>query len=171
MDLKAWIRDVPDFPKAGILFKDITTLLKDRTAFTYAVDQLLEPHIGRSIQKVVGVESRGFIFAPILAYRLGAGFVPARKPGKLPARAERRTYALEYGSDGLEIHADAIEPGEQVLVVDDLLATGGTARAAVELVEQLGGKVAGCSFLIELAFLDGRRKLNGYTVHSLLQYS
>jgi adenine phosphoribosyltransferase len=170
MDLKEWIRDVPDFPRAGVLFKDITTLLKDKSAFSYAIDQLLEPHIGQPIDKVVGVESRGFIFGPVLAYRLGAGFVPARKPGKLPARAERRSYALEYGSDSLEVHADAIERGERVLVVDDLLATGGTARAAVELVEGLGGTVTGCSFLIELKFLEGRRRLNGYSVHSLLQY-
>ena len=170
MDLRAWIRDVPDFPRAGILFKDLTTLLKDQSAFSYARDRMLDPHQGQPVDKVVGVESRGFIFAPILAYRLGAGFVPARKPGKLPARAERRSYALEYGSDSLEVHADAIERGERVLVVDDLLATGGTARATVELVEGLGGIVTGCSFLIELGFLEGRKKLNGYAVHSLLQY-
>jgi adenine phosphoribosyltransferase len=170
MDLKALIRDVPDFPRAGILFKDITTLLKDKRAFAYAMDRLAEPFAADRIDKVVGVESRGFIFGPVLAYRLGAGFVPVRKPGKLPARTERRSYELEYGTDSLEIHADAIEAGERVIVVDDLLATGGTARATLDLVEGLGGKVVGCSFLVELGVLAGRKRLDGYAVHSLLTY-
>jgi len=169
-DLKPLIRDVPDFPKPGIIFRDITTLLKRPEALRYVVDALAEPHKGAGIEQVLGIESRGFILGPPLALLLGAGFVPVRKPGKLPARTISESYTLEYGTDSLEMHRDALEQGQTVLIVDDLLATGGTARAAVNLARRSGAKVAGLSFLIELAFLDGRAKLDGLDVYSLVRY-
>ena len=168
--LKAKIRHVPDFPKPGILFYDITTLLNDAQGFRDAIDAMAAPYMGEDIDTVVGIESRGFILGAAVAMTLGAGFVPIRKPGKLPAQTIRETYALEYGTDSLEIHSDAVHAGSRVLVHDDLLATGGTARATCELVEGLGGNVVGCAFLIELAFLDGRARLGERTVHSLLSY-
>jgi adenine phosphoribosyltransferase len=168
--LKKLIREVPDFPKSGILFYDITTLLKDKHGFSGVIDGLKKQYEGVGVDIVLGIEARGFIFAPALAYALGAGFVPVRKPKKLPAEIARVTYDLEYGSDTLEIHKDAITPGCRVLIVDDLLATGGTARATTRLVESLGGTVAGVAFVVELTFLGGRDKLNGYEVFSLLQY-
>lgn len=168
--LKAKIRQVPDFPKPGILFYDITTLLRDRDGFRLAVEALAAPYRGRGIDLVVAIESRGFILGGAVADRLDAGLVPIRKPGKLPARTTRATYELEYGTDSLEIHEDAIEAGQRVLVLDDVLATGGTARAAVDLVRRLGGQVEGVAFLIELTFLGGRRKLAGENVFSVLQY-
>ena len=169
--LRAKIRQVPDFPKPGILFYDITTLLRDRHAFRLAVEVLSAPYRGRGIDLVVAIESRGFILGGAVADRLDAGLVPIRKPGKLPARTTRATYELEYGTDSLEIHEDAIEAGQRVLVLDDVLATGGTARAAVDLVRRLGGQVEGVAFLIELTFLDGRQKLAGENVFSGLQYA
>jgi adenine phosphoribosyltransferase len=168
--LKTHIRNVPDFPKPGILFYDVTTLLKDPQGFKLAIDSLSEPYRDKGISLVVGIESRGFILGAAVADRIGAGFVPVRKLGKLPAETIRASYALEYGTDSLEMHRDAIEPGQQVLVVDDLLATGGTARATVDLVRQLGGDVVGVAFLIELADLDGRAKLAGEHVRAVLQY-
>ena len=168
--LKAKIRHVPDFPKAGILFYDVTTLLRDGEAFRLAVDALADPAQESAIDLVVGVESRGFIFGAAVADRLGCGFVPVRKVGKLPAATHRATYALEYGTDSLEMHRDAVEPGQRVLIVDDLLATGGTAGATVDLVKQSGGIVIGVSVLIELAFLNGRARLAGETVTSALVY-
>jgi adenine phosphoribosyltransferase len=170
MDLKQRIRHVPDFPKAGILFYDITTLLRDSEGFTTTVDRLSTPYMGKGIDVVVGIESRGFILGAAVAQRLGVGFVPIRKPGKLPAKAVKETYDLEYGKDALEIHEDAVERGQRVLIVDDVLATGGTAAAAAKLVKQLGGELHGLAFLIELQFLSGRSKLNGDEVFSLLQY-
>jgi adenine phosphoribosyltransferase len=170
MDLEKIIRDVPDFPKPGILFKDITTLLQDGDAFRQAVNRMLKEYLDAKIDKVLAIEARGFIFGGVMAYKLGCGFVPARKPGKLPFRCVREEYTLEYGSNSLEIHEDSIRPGEKVLVIDDLLATGGTALAAARLVEKLGGEVAGIEFLIELAFLNGREKLSRYKVHSLITY-
>ena len=169
-DLKKIIREVPDFPKPGILFYDITTLLKDPVGLHRAVDALADHYVGRKIDRVIGIEARGFIFAPMVAYRLNAGFVPVRKPHKLPAAVARAKYKLEYGEDALEIHRDAITAGQEVLVVDDLLATGGTARAVAGLVESLGGHVAGLGFLIELEFLKGRDKLAHYDLHSVLKY-
>ena len=169
-NFKQLIRNVPDFPKKGILFYDITTLLKDAAALREVLDLLASRYEKQQIDLVLGVESRGFIFAPTLAYRLGAGFVPVRKPGKLPAETLKVTYDLEYGKDTLEVHKDAIQKGQRVLVVDDLLATGGTGAAAIQLIEQLGGKVAGLAFLVELEFLNGRKRLNGYDVYSLLRY-
>ncbi len=169
-DLKRWIREVPDFPQKGILFYDITTLLKEPAGLHWAVDLLANHYVGQLIHRVVGIEARGFIFAPMVAYRLNAGFVPVRKPNKLPAEKARAEYTLEYGRDTLEMHKDAIEPGQNVLVIDDLLATGGTAAAVASLVESLGGKVAGLGFLIELVFLNGRQKLAQYDLHSVLQY-
>ncbi len=169
-DLKRLIREVPDFPKPGILFYDITTLLKDPIGLHRAVDALADHYVGRKIDRVIGIEARGFIFAPMVAYRLNSGFVPVRKPRKLPAAVARASYNLEYGEDALEIHRDAITAGQEVLVVDDLLATGGTARAVAGMVESLGGKVAGLGFLIELEFLKGRDKLAGYDLHSVLKY-
>ncbi|MCS7013841.1 MAG: adenine phosphoribosyltransferase [Chloroherpetonaceae bacterium] len=163
------IRTVPDFPKQGIMFKDITTVLKEKKLFGETVDVLAELYAGRRIDKVVSIESRGFIFGAALAYKLGAGFVPVRKPNKLPAEKIREEYVLEYGTDALEIHTDAIRKGERVLLHDDLLATGGTAGAACRLVEKVGGKVAGLCFLIELGFLNGRSKLGGYDVVSLVK--
>jgi adenine phosphoribosyltransferase len=170
LHLKTLIREVPDFPKAGILFYDITTLLKDKDGFKGVIDGLKNQYVGVGVDVVLGIEARGFIFAPALAYALGAGFVPVRKPKKLPSAIASVTYDLEYGSDTLEIHKDAIPPGCRVLIVDDLLATGGTARAATKLVEGLGGTVVGAAFVVELTFLGGRDKLNGYEVFSLLQY-
>ena len=168
--LKEMIRAVPDFPKPGILFYDITTLLKDKAGFAQLIDAFAQYYIDKKVDLVLGIEARGFIFGPALAYRLNAGFVPVRKPKKLPAEIASISYDLEYGSDTLEVHKDAIFEGCRVLIVDDLLATGGTARAVTQLVEGLGGKVAGLGFVVELTFLNGRGKLNGYDVFSLLQY-
>lgn len=168
--LKRAIRDVPDFPKKGIVFKDITTLLKDPALFRRAIDLLAVVCGDRPVDKVVAIESRGFILGGVLASRLGAGFVPVRKPGKLPARTLRASYELEYGTDSLEIHEDAVARGERVLIVDDVIATGGTARAVGELVDRLGGKVTACAFLVELTFLNGREKLAGREVLSLIRY-
>ncbi len=168
--LKKLIREVPDWPKKGILFYDITTLLKDAQGFHSLIDALAGHYADRKVDVVLGVEARGFIFAPALAYRLGAGFVPVRKPGKLPAATVKVTYALEYGTDALEIHKDAIQPGQKVLIIDDLLATGGTAAACVKLVGELGGTVAGVGFAVELTFLNGRAKLPGQDVFALLKY-
>jgi adenine phosphoribosyltransferase len=168
--LKARIRDVPDFPSLGIVFRDLTPLLGDAEAFRLTVDALAEPFKGRKIDKVVGIEARGFILAAPVAYGLGAGFVPVRKPGKLPWRTEAQEYALEYGFDGLEVHADAVLAGDDVLIVDDVIATGGTAQAAVQLVERLGGTIAGLAFAVELTFLAGREKLEGYEIVSLVTY-
>ncbi len=170
MDLRTYIRDVPDFPKKGIVFKDITPLLGDKDALHYALNALADRFKDRGIDKVVGIESRGYIFAPAIALGLGAGFVPVRKPGKLPWRTAVEEYELEYGKDRLEIHVDAIRPGEKVLIVDDLLATGGTASAAHRLVKRLQGIVLGSGFLVELAFLEGRARLPGMDVVSLIQY-
>ena len=164
------IRSIPDFPKKGIVFRDITTLLKDPLAFNQAIDILTEHYRSKEIAKVVSVESRGFILGAPLAYTLGAGFVPVRKPKKLPAETIRQRYQLEYGTDALEIHKDAIAPGELVLIVDDLLATGGTILAAARLVEQLGGKIVSLAFLIELSFLNARARLGGYDLFSIIKY-
>jgi adenine phosphoribosyltransferase len=169
-ELKTMIREVPDFPKKGILFYDITTLLKDKTGLKKVIDALTEQLRPLQPDCVLGIEARGFIFAPALAYNLGAGFVPVRKPKKLPAETERISYELEYGMDTLEMHKDAIKSGMRVVIADDLLATGGTALASVRLVEKLGGKVAAVSFVIELEFLNGRDRLAGYDVVSLLKY-
>ena len=171
MELEAFIRDVPDFPKKGIIFKDITPLLADAAALRAAADQLAAPYAGHGVELVVGIESRGFIFAPLVAERLGAGFVPVRKPGKLPAETIAQTYELEYGTDTIEIHADALRPGQKVLMLDDLLATGGTMAAACELVERLGGQIVGVVFLVELCFLSGRDRLGRYDVHTLIKVS
>ena len=168
--LKALVRTVPDFPKPGILFYDITTLLKDKAGFAQLIDALAAHYIGKEIDLVLGIEARGFIFGPVLAYRLNAGFVPVRKPKKLPAKTARVSYDLEYGTDALEIHLDAIEPGQRVIIVDDLLATGGTMQATVQLVRQLGGEIAGLGFAVELDFLKGREKFPDYDVFSLLHY-
>jgi adenine phosphoribosyltransferase len=170
MNLKSLIREVPDFPKAGINFYDITTLLQNPAGLRAVIDDLGAAYQGKGIEIVVGIEARGFIFAPAVAYALNAGFVPVRKPKKLPAPTERVEYALEYGTDVLEIHKDAIAPGQQVLIVDDVLATGGTAKAVAHLVEKLGGNLVGLSFVIELDFLKGRDKLPGHKVNSLLHY-
>jgi len=170
MDLRTYIRDVPDFPKKGIVFKDITPLLNDKDALHYALTTLAERFRGRGITKVVGIESRGYIFAPAIALGLEAGFVPVRKPGKLPWKTVAEEYELEYGRDRLEIHVDAVRPDEKVLIVDDLLATGGTASAAHRLVQRLKGVVVGCGFLVELTFLKGRGRLPGADVVSLIQY-
>ena len=168
--LKTRIRHVPDFPKAGILFYDVTTLLRDPDGFRIALDALTSPFAGAGIDLVVGIESRGFILGSAVADRLGTGFVPVRKLGKLPAETVRASYSLEYGTDSLEMHRDAITPGQRVLIVDDLLATGGTASAAVQLVKQLGGIVQGVAVLIELVGLDGRSKLEGEQVYAVLSY-
>jgi adenine phosphoribosyltransferase len=168
--LKEKIRGVPDFPKAGILFYDITTLLQDAAGFHEAIDSLALPFDHQRIDIVVGIESRGFIFGAAVADRIGAGFTPVRKPGKLPSKTLRETYALEYGTDSLEMHADAIHDGQRVLIVDDLLATGGTARATTDLVRRLGGQVHALAFLIELVALNGRQRLAGETVHTVLKY-
>jgi adenine phosphoribosyltransferase len=168
--LKAKIRHVPDFPKKGILFYDITTLLNDPAGFRDTIDAMAAPYMGEDIDHVVGIESRGFILGGAIANTLGSGFVPIRKPGKLPSSCVREDYQLEYGTDSLEIHSDAFTAGQRILIVDDVLATGGTARAAAGLVDKLGGKVIGISFLIELNFLQGREKLTGQPVYSVLQY-
>jgi adenine phosphoribosyltransferase len=168
--LKAKIRHVPDFPKPGILFYDITTLLCDPQGFRDTIDALAAPYMGEDIDQVVGIESRGFILGAAVAATLGCGFVPIRKPGKLPAATHRESYNLEYGSDALEIHQDACGNNQRILIVDDVLATGGTARAAIDLVKKAGGKVIGAAFLIELDFLKGRDKLAGEPVYSVLQY-
>jgi adenine phosphoribosyltransferase len=168
--LKSLIREVPDFPKKGILFYDITTLLKDKLGFAALIDQLSEHYIGKNIDLILGMEARGFIFGPALAYRLNAGFVPVRKPGKLPAPTASATYDLEYGSNTLEVHKDAIQKGQRVIIVDDLLATGGTATATIHLAKSLGADIAGLAFVVELDFLKGREKLAGYDVLSLLHY-
>jgi adenine phosphoribosyltransferase len=169
-ELKKLIREIPDYPKPGILFYDLTTLLKDPRGFHLLVDQLCEHYEGRQVDVVAGIEARGFIFAPALAYRLGAGFVPVRKPKKLPWKTAGVTYQLEYGTDTLEIHEDGIAPGQHALICDDLLATGGTASAALELVRKLGGKVVGAAFAVELSFLGGRQKLEGVDTFSLIKY-
>ena len=168
--LAGFIRSIPDFPKQGVVFRDITTLLKDKTAFQKSLDNFYERYRKFHIDKVVSVESRGFIFGSSLAYRLNAGFVPVRKPNKLPSKTIRREYKLEYGTDILEIHTDAISKGDKVLIVDDLLATGGTIVAACELVKELKGEIIGVAFLIELAFLKGREKLKGFDVYSIIKY-
>ena len=170
IDLKQMIRSVPDFPKPGINFFDITTLLKEPTGLRATIDALSAPYADARIETVVGIESRGFILGSAVAQQLGAGFVPVRKPGKLPAKAIKEVYELEYGKDAIEIHADAIEKGQRVLIVDDVLATGGTAAATMRLVKQLGGELHGLAFLIELTFLDGKKKLPGENVYSVLQY-
>src|SRR5881296_2200555 len=169
-ELKAKIRDIRDFPTAGILFKDITTLLKDGPAFRYVIDAIASRYQKERVELVVGIESRGFIFGGALAHQLKAGFVPVRKLGKLPGKTIEIEYELEYGRDALAVHEDAIRPGQRVLAVDDLLATGGTMAATLRLVEQVGGQVVGVAFMIELAFLHGRDKLKGYPVHSLIVY-
>ena len=169
-DFKSLIRHVPDFPKKGILFYDITTLLKEKGVLKKVTERLVDLYRGQAIDLVVGIESRGFIFAPTVACELGAGFVPVRKPGKLPAEAIVETYDLEYGQDSLEVHRDAIREGQRVLLVDDLLATGGTAAATVRLVRRLGGQLVGAAFLVELEFLNGRSRLPDVEVRSLLQY-
>jgi len=168
--LKKLIREVPDFPTEGILFYDITTLLKDKVGFATLIDALSEQYLGKDIDLVLGMEARGFIFGPALAYRLNAGFVPVRKPGKLPAATAKYDYALEYGTNTLEIHRDAIQKGQRVLIVDDLLATGGTAEATAKLAESLGGEIVGLGFVVELDFLNPREKLKNYDVFSLLHY-
>lgn len=168
--LKKLVRTVPDFPKPGILFYDITTLLKDKTGFAQLIDALAAHYLEQKIDLILGIEARGFIFGPALAYRLNAGFVPVRKPRKLPAPVARVTYDLEYGSDTLEIHQDAIQPGQTVVLVDDLLATGGTMEATVKLVKELGGNIAGLGFAVELDFLKGRARFPDYDVFSLLHY-
>ena len=170
MDLKQHIRHVPDFPKPGILFYDITTLLKNAEGLKTTIERLAAPYAGAKIEAVIGIESRGFILGAAVAERLGAGFIPVRKPGKLPSKSIRETYALEYGTDALEMHVDAIGRGERVLIVDDVLATGGTAAAAVQLVKKVGGELHGLAFLIELTGLQGRSKLPGERVFSVLQY-
>ncbi|MEY2437868.1 MAG: adenine phosphoribosyltransferase [Acidimicrobiaceae bacterium] len=169
-ELKGRIRDIPDFPRPGVVFKDITPLLADARSFRASIDGLVEAHAAAGVDLVLGIEARGFVFAAPVADRLGAGFVPVRKAGKLPWELEREEYELEYGTDLLEIHRDAISPGQRVLVVDDVLATGGTAAATIRLVERLGGTVVGLEFVIELAFLAGRSKLAAHPVHSLLVY-
>jgi adenine phosphoribosyltransferase len=169
-DLKKLIREVPDYPKPGILFYDLTTLLKDKAGFHVLIDRLCEHYKDHQIDIVAGIEARGFIFAPALAYRLRAGFVPVRKPKKLPAKTASISYALEYGTDTLEIHEDAVKSGDRVLICDDLLATGGTAAATAQLIQKLGGKVDGAAFAVELTFLQGRSRLNGFDVFSLIRY-
>ena len=170
MDLKKTIRDVKDFPKEGIDFKDITTLMQDGEAFKYTIDQFVNELKDQNIDIIVGPEARGFLMGTPVAYALGVGFVPVRKPGKLPYETESYEYGLEYGTDVLEIHKDAIKPGQRVAIVDDLLATGGTMEAAAKLIEKLGGEVVSMQFLIELESLEGREKLSKYNVNSLLQY-
>lgn len=169
-ELKDIIRDIPDFPKKGILFKDITTLLADAVSFQKMIDLLSHRYVGQRIDKVVGIEARGFIIGAALAYKLGTGVVLVRKPGKLPAETYRKTYDLEYGTDTLEIHRDAIRKGERILIADDLLATGGTVSAVAEMVQEMGGEIVECCFMVELEFLTGRRRLEGQKVFSLLQF-
>ncbi|MCA1594126.1 MAG: adenine phosphoribosyltransferase [Acidobacteria bacterium] len=168
--LKSLIREVPDFPKPGINFYDITTLLKHPEGFRRTIDALVEQFKDAGVDTIIGIEARGFIFAPAMAYQLGAGFVPARKPGKLPSECATVSYDLEYGQDSLQMHRDAVGSGHRVIIADDLLATGGTAKAVVNLVEQLGGEVVGLAFVVELEFLPGRRRLEGYDVRSLIKY-
>ena len=170
LDLRDRVRDVPDFPTEGIIFKDLMPLIADREYFADTIRQLAEWARPRDPNLVLGAEARGFIFGGALAYELGAGFIAARKPGKLPRETVEATYALEYGTDSLQVHRDAVSPGARVIVLDDVLATGGTAHAKIELVEELGGIVVGVLFVIELTFLDGRSKLDGYDVHALIQY-
>lgn len=170
MELKQYVRDVPDWPKKGIIFKDLTPLFKDPAAFKFALDALRNRYSETKVDKVCGVEARGFILAPTLAYMLGAGFIPVRKPKKLPWETEQVTYELEYGTDTLEMHRDAVKPGDNILLIDDLLATGGTASAVVRLIERQGGKLAGIGFLVELGFLHGRSKLDGHDVFALIRY-
>jgi len=169
-DIKARIRNIPDFPKPGIMFRDITTILKDHDGLQACVDQIAEHFADRGIEMVVGVEARGFIFGPPVALKLGAGFAPVRKPGKLPAETIKESYELEYGTDEIEIHKDAVQPGQKVLLIDDLLATGGTMAACARLVETLGGQIEAIAFVIELSFLNGREKLPGYEVQALVDY-
>jgi len=170
IDLRSKIRTVPDFPKKGVMFKDITTLLQDHEAFHYAIQEMLKHFRDKRIDKVVSAESRGFIFGSAIAYELGAGFIPLRKPGKLPWRKIREEFATEYSKDAFEMHEDAVGNGENVLIVDDLLATGGTMQAATKLIEKLGGKIIGITMLIELGFLKGREKLKGYDVFTVINY-
>jgi adenine phosphoribosyltransferase len=170
MDLKSKIRNIPDFPKKGVVFRDITTLIKDGEAFRYAIDKMAENYKGKEIDAIVGAESRGFIFGAALAYKLGIGFIPLRKEGKLPFETCSVSYDLEYGSSTLEMHIDAISKGDNILIVDDLVATGGTAKATVKMVEERGGNVVGLAFLIELSFLNPRKTLEGYDVFSLVTY-
>jgi adenine phosphoribosyltransferase len=169
-NLKAEIREIPDWPKKGILFYDVTTLLKQGKCFRQTIDALVEPYKNKQVDLVLGMEARGFIFAPTVAYALNAGFVPVRKPGKLPAEKLQVSYELEYGTDSLEIHQDAIKPGQRVLIVDDLIATGGTARAVAEMVETMEATVVGLAFLVELTFMNGRNQLGKYDIHSILKY-
>jgi len=170
VDLKEKIRDIPDFPKQGILFRDITTLLKDGESFAWVVEELVDRYSGKKIDLVAGIESRGFIFGAALACRLNKGFVPIRKPGKLPAKTVSAEYALEYGSDRIEMHVDAVKAGDRVLLIDDLLATGGTMDAACNLVKDTGGDIVECAFVIELAFLNGRDRVKGVDVYSMVTY-
>ncbi len=170
LDLKKFIRDIPDFPKPGILFKDVTTLLQDKKALKASVDILARQFAKKGVKYVVGIESRGFIFGTALAYKLGVGFIPVRKKGKLPAKTRAVTYDLEYGTDTLEIHADALKKGDKVLIIDDLLATGGTVGAVVKLVSESGAKIAGVGFIIELSFLNGRDRLKGFPVFAAIKY-
>jgi len=169
-ELKDYIRDIPNFPKEGIIFKDITPLWKDKNAFVESIDKIVERYKNQQIDVVVGIEARGFIVGAPVAYRLGVGFVPVRKPGKLPYKTISVSYELEYGTDTIQTHEDSISAGQQVLIVDDLLATGGTTKATCELIEKAGGKVVGIAFIVELAFLHGRDKLKNYNVFSLIQY-
>ncbi|NOQ93483.1 MAG: adenine phosphoribosyltransferase [Methylophaga sp.] len=168
--LKDKIRDIPDFPKPGILFKDITPLVQDPTSLRIAISELIKPFKGENITAVAGMEARGFIFGSIAAWELGIGFIPLRKPGKLPYDVQSVAYSLEYGEASLEAHIDAIQSGDRILLIDDLLATGGTAKASCQLVEKLGGEVVACAFVVELTMLDGREKINDYPIHSLIQY-
>ena len=168
--LKTKIRDIPDFPKKGIVFKDITPLVQDPASLRFAVDELTKPFINSDITAVAGMEARGFIFGSLVAWQLGLGFIPLRKPGKLPYDVQSVHYSLEYGKASLEAHIDSIKPGDKILLIDDLLATGGTAKASCELVEKLGGHIVACAFVIELAMLNGREQLSPYPVHSLIQY-
>jgi len=170
MDLKAAIREIPDWPQKGILFYDLTTLLKRGDCFEQTINALIEPYKDKQVDLVLGMEARGFIFAPTVAYALKAGFVPVRKPGKLPAATLSESYELEYGTDSLEIHKDAIEPGQRVLIVDDLIATGGTAKATAGMAATMGADVVGLAFVVELTFLNGRNKLTKYDIHSILKY-
>ena len=170
VELKNYIRDIPDFPKKGIIFKDITTLLQDKQAFACAIDALADKFRDKQIDLVVAVDARGFILGGAVSHKLGTGFVPVRKKGKLPYKTNSVTYALEYGSDTLEMHDDAVKPGDKILIIDDLLATGGTIKAAVDLINKAGGKIIGIGFLIELTFLKGIEKLKGYPVYSLIKY-
>lgn len=170
MDLKSSIRTIPDFPKPGIMFRDITTLLKDPKAFNHTIDLLTNRYIGRDIDVIAGIESRGFILGSALAHRLNLGFIPIRKKGKLPGKTESVEYALEYGTDKIEVHVDAISPGQKVLLVDDLIATGGTARAAADLIEKLGGHVIECCFVVDLPDLKGKDKLSKYPVFTLVEF-